>query len=90
MGVFAFAKNLTVGFVLSLKTDIKARTCTGKHVRSVPSLPAVGAGQRFSPLGSGGGGWNAPAECQTLFPDEIIRDSSKAARCRSASQIQKT
>lgn len=64
----------------------------GKHVHSDPPLPVVGAGQRSSPLGSEGkGGWNATAECQTLFPDEIIRDSSEAARCRrSASQIQKT
>lgn len=29
--------------------------------------------------------WNVTAECQTLYPDGIIRDSTKAAPHKSAS-----
>lgn len=36
------------------------------------------------------GGWNATAECQTLFPDEIIRDSSEAAPQVSVTNPQNT
>lgn len=35
----------------------------------------------------GEGGWNATAECQTLCPDGIITDSSKAALHSSASSL---
>lgn len=42
------------------------------------ALPHLGA---FT----GGGDWNVTAECQTLCPDGIIRDSTKAAPHKSAS-----
>lgn len=35
--------------------------------------------------GGGGRDWNATAECQTLCPDGIIRDSTKAAPHKSVS-----
>lgn len=67
----------------------------GKNVYNDPPLPVVGGRVTFLSTGEwreGGtvGGWNATAECQSLFPDEIIRDSSEAARRRLAPQIQKT
>lgn len=48
-------------------------------------LPVEGGRELCLNRGLEGGDWNATAECQTLCPDEIIRDSRKAALHKSAS-----
>lgn len=61
-------------------------TGTDMFVHSDQSLPGKGAGSCASP-GGWRGGWNATTECQTLCPDGIITDSSKAALHNSASSL---
>lgn len=90
------ARDLVVDFILPLKSDIKGREQVWAGMFAMIHL-CQWWGQGDVPLHwteeggreRGWGGWNVTAECQTLFPDEIIRDSSEAARRRSASQIQK-
>lgn len=48
-------------------------------------LPAFGGGAWSLRGGLRGEDWNVTAECQTLCPDGIIRDSTKAAPHKSAS-----
>lgn len=88
MLVFASASNLILDFAPSKKTKGREQVQTGM-------FPLINLcrwwGQGTVPLHRGAGGdWNATAECQTLCPDEIIRDSREAELHRSVPQIQKT
>lgn len=59
-----------------------------RHVCSPWSAFASGGGREpCLTRGLEGGDWNATAECQTLCPDGIITDSSKAALHNSASSL---
>lgn len=59
-----------------------------RHVCSLRSAFASGGGREpCLTRGLEGGDWNATAECQTLCPDGIITDSSKAALHNSASSL---
>lgn len=59
-----------------------------RHVCSLWSASANGGGRELClTRGLEGGDWNATAECQTLCPDGIITDSSKAALHNSASSL---
>lgn len=79
------ASGLIVDFVLPLKTYIKGREQVWASMFALIHLCQWWGQGNVLHSEWREGGWNATAEYQFLFPDEIIRDSSEAVCRRSAS-----
>lgn len=71
----------------AIKTTKERSTGTGTFFTVIKLGPGMGGRELCLTRGLEGGDWNVTAECQTLCPDRIITDSSKAALHNSASSL---